>query len=113
MQAVLSAAAAGLPFDPKFYLATYPDVRQAYEAGKITDLKTHFVESGYFEGRFGVRPEFDEKFYTMQYPDVAAALSRGEARSALDHYIYAGSFEGRHATASAMEASRWWSEFLR
>jgi hypothetical protein len=112
MQAILSAAAASLRFDPEFYLGAYADVRQAYEAGEIKDVREHFIEVGYLEGRMGAPPEFDENFYTTQYPDVAAALTRGKAKSALDHYIYAGSFEGRHATAAAMEADKWWSAFL-
>jgi hypothetical protein len=113
MQAIVSAATASLRFDPDFYLTTYPDVRQAYECGKIKELRTHFTEAGYLEGRMGTRPEFDEKFYITQYPDVAAALARGDTRSALDHYIYAGSFEGRYATRAAMEANSSWSEFIR
>jgi hypothetical protein len=113
MQAILSVAAASLRFDPEFYLATYADVRQAYEGGNIKDLREHFIEVGYFEGRMGARPEFDENFYMTQYPDVAAAIARGEVRSAFDHYIQAGSFEGRHATELAIESNKWWSEHLR
>ena len=39
LRAIISAAVAELPFEPLFYQKTYPDVREAYEAGQITDLR--------------------------------------------------------------------------
>jgi hypothetical protein len=113
IKAVLCAAAASLPFDREFYLRTYPDIRGAFEVGKIKDLRIHFIEFGYLEGRMGAQPEFDEDFYKSLYPDIAAAIANGEVKSALDHYIYAGSFEGRHATLAAMETNKWWAEIFR
>ncbi len=113
IRAILCIAAASLPFDREFYLSTYPDIRKAYESGKIKDLTTHFIEFGYFEGRMGAQPEFDEGFYLATYPDVAAALEKGAVASALEHYISSGSFEGRHANALAMETNKRWSELLR
>lgn len=113
LKALLCAAASSLPFDEEFYLSTYPDIRKAHETGKIKDLRVHFVEFGYLEGRMGAPPEFDEDFYKTTYPDVAVAIAKGDVKSAFDHYVYAGAFEGRHASASAMEANRRWSELLR
>jgi hypothetical protein len=113
IKALLSAAAAALPFDPDFYRDTYADIRKAYEAGKIKNLQTHFTEIGYLEGRMGATPDFDEDFYKATYPDVAGAIAKGAVKSALDHYIHAGAFEGRHATASAMDSNKKWSELLR
>jgi hypothetical protein len=113
IKAILCAAAASLPFDPKFYLETYPDIRKAYEAGEIKDLRAHFIEFGYLEGRMSARPVFDEDFYKATYPDVAAALAKGEVKSALDHYISAGSFEGRNASPLTMEMNKWWSDMFR
>ena len=48
LRAIISVAIAEMPFEPEFYLDTYPDIRQAYESGQITDLKTHFIESRIF-----------------------------------------------------------------
>ncbi len=112
IRAILCAAASSLAFDQEFYLSTYPDIRKAYEAGKIVNLKTHFIEVGYLEGRMGALPDFDEDFYKTTYPDVAVAITKGEVRSALEHYIRAGAFEGRHANASAAETNKRWSELL-
>lgn len=113
LKAILCTAVAGLRFDPEFYLRAYPDIQSAYDSGKITDLRTHFIEFGYLEGRMGSEPEFDEEFYKATYPDVAAALAKGAIKSARDHYIYSGFFEGRYANASAAEMNKWWSELLR
>ena len=46
LKAILSIAASKIPFDPEFYLATYPDIREAHKSGRITDLVSHFVETG-------------------------------------------------------------------
>ena len=70
LRAILSAATAQLPFDEDFYLATYPDIKDAYSAGQIADLHEH-----YLEGRLGTMPEFDADFYMASYPDVAEALA--------------------------------------
>lgn len=113
LKAVLSAAAAALPFDEEFYLDTYQDVREAHEAGKIKDVHAHFVETGYFEGRMGSTPDFDEQFYRGAYPDVAAAITRGGVKSGLDHFIQSGAAEGRHPNAKTMEVNRRWAELLR
>jgi hypothetical protein len=113
LKAILSIAASQLPFDPEFYLATYPDIREAHKSGRITDLVSHFVETGYFEGRMGSMPAFDEQFYMKTYPDIATALSEGAIKSALDHYIQSGACEGRHASAFDMKVNDHWSELVR
>lgn len=113
IKATLFALASSLPFDPEFYLHSYPDIRSAFETGKIRDLKTHFCEIGYLEGRMGAAPEFDEDFYKATYPDIAAALEKGTLRSARDHYIYSGAFEGRNASEATMAADNRWLELLR
>jgi hypothetical protein len=62
LRAILLVAIAKLPFDGQFYLATYPDIKDAYYGGRISDLHEHFIEQGYLEGRLGTMPEFDERF---------------------------------------------------
>ncbi|MGH7043164.1 MAG: hypothetical protein ACREFY_13685 [Acetobacteraceae bacterium] len=85
LKAILTIASSKLPFDMEFYLSTYPDIRDAYNAGLVADVKAHFAEEGYFEGRLGAMPEIDEKFYRETYPDVADAIASGQVASAADH----------------------------
>ena len=113
LRAIISVAVSEMPFEPLFYQSTYPDIREAYEAGRITDLRTHFIETGYFEGRFGAEPAFDEQFYKTTYPDVVEALTAGKANSAFDHYLRAGAFEGRHANAVDQESAKQWMKLLQ
>lgn len=113
LRAIISVAIAEMPFEPEFYQNTYPDIRQAYEAGQITDLKTHFIESGYFEGRLGAEPAFDEQFYKSTYPDVVEALETGKTSSAFEHYVRAGAFEGRHANALNQESAKQWTKLFQ
>jgi hypothetical protein len=51
-----------LPSDPTvdedWYRKTYPDVDEAIRQGKQTDARTHFIKTGYREGR---KPGPDEK----------------------------------------------------
>ncbi len=37
--------------DAEWYLATYPDVQQAIDAGEVSDAAHHFEVFGYREGR--------------------------------------------------------------
>ena len=112
LRAILVAATSAMPFDEDFYSFTYPDLRDAHEAGHVADLRTHFVEEGYFEGRFGAKPDVDETFYRKTYPDVAAAVAKGDVKSGLDHYMRAGAFEGRFANPEDMETVKQWNALL-
>jgi len=112
LRKLLGVLVAALPFDEAFYTAAYPDLAKARDAGVIADLRTHFIEHGYFEGRLGTKPEVDANFYTKMYPDVARAIGNGEVKSALDHYIQAGAAEGRFASAADMQATRHWEQLL-
>ena len=109
LKAILVAATSAMPFDEDFYRLAYSDIRDAHESGDVADLRTHFIEQGYFEGRFGVKPEVDEQFYTETYPDVAVAITKGDVKSALNHYMRAGAYEGRFANAKDMETIKRWS----
>ena len=113
LRALLTAAIAKLPFDENFYLATYPDIMAAYQAGRISNLHEHFIEDGYFEGRLGTDPAVDDEFYRETYPDVAKALASGKVTSAFDHYVTAGCFEGRCANEADMERINPWLEVLK
>lgn len=110
LKELLTMAAANLPFDIDFYLSTYPDIRSAYEAGEISDPRSHFIQEGYVEGRFGSKPEVDPEYYMATYPDVRAILesNAGEVKSALDHYLRWGAFEGRCPNPDVeLDVKRW------
>lgn len=108
LRALLQSLAATLPFDATFYRTRYPDIDAAHRAGEITDLRRHFIETGYLEGRFGAPPEVDEAFYLAAYPDIAEAVRRGEVPSATEHYLRSGAAEGRVPTQAARdEVERW------
>jgi hypothetical protein len=86
LRALLEAAAVCLPFDTQFYLSHNPDIARAYKSGLIGDVHRHFIETGFFEDRFGVAPSVDEAFYIAQYKDIAPAVQRGDISCATEHY---------------------------
>src|SRR5260370_31570603 len=106
LHALVKTLIATLPFDEEFYAAIYPDLAAARDCGSIADLRTHFVDHGYWEGRLGAPPQIDDAFYRESYPDVAAPIDRGEFTSPLDHFIKAGAPAGRFAPAGALPRGR-------
>ncbi len=112
LRALLETLANQQPFDAKFYLEHNPDVEAAHKAGQITDLHKHYVESGFLEGRFGVRPTVDEVFYTAQYKDIAPAIRRGDIASATEHYMRAGAAEGRVPNEATRPSIERWAAVL-
>jgi lipopolysaccharide biosynthesis protein len=85
-----SAAQDRFPFDPDWYLKTYPDVAMS----GVSPME-HYLHQGKGEGRLGSKAEledifFDADLYLRTYPDVAAA-----GVDPLQHYIYQGRGEGR------------------
>ena len=112
LKELIRIMASTLPFDLDFYLSTYPDIREAYEAGEIADPRTHFVEQGYIEGRLGADPNVDEEFYKNTYPDVKAAIAAGELKSALEHYLRAGAFEARFPNSGSVANTKRWLALL-
>ncbi len=113
LRKLLMTLAASLPFDETFYLSNYPDLADAHGAGAIRDLRTHFVEVGFLEGRIASRPEVDEAYYTTTYPDVAQAILRGDVASGTEHYMRAGIAEGRVPNPALLEAIESWFSVLR
>jgi hypothetical protein len=113
LKELLTIAAANLPFDLEFYLSTYPDIRDAYEAGEISDPQSHFIQEGYIEGRFGSKPDVDQLYYMETYPDVKAILdSGGDVTSALDHYLRWGAFEGRFPNLQSESNMKRWMAMI-
>src|ERR1700676_2151530 len=63
LREIIMFSVSKLPFDEEFYLSSYEDIREAHRSGDVSDLRAHFIEEGYFEGRFGTKPSVDEDFY--------------------------------------------------
>jgi SAM-dependent methyltransferase len=61
IKAVLRQLVENAPFDEAFYLARYPDIRDAVAAGRTPSGKAQFVANGYFKNRISqpVFPLFD------------------------------------------------------
>lgn len=57
IKAVLRSLVENAPFDEDFYLARYPDIRNAVAAGQRKSGKAHFVDDGYFHNRIA-QPAF-------------------------------------------------------
>ena len=112
LKELLLLAASTLPFEQGFYLATYPDIREAYEAGRITDPRAHFIEKGYLEGRVGSIPNINEEYYKSTYPDVEVAIAAGALESALDHYVRFGALEGRSPNLESVANTKRWLAIL-
>ena len=89
----------GVSFDEKWYLARYPDVAEAVAAGVFSSGRHHFIEVGYFEGRFPSELEVDEKWYLATYPDIAEGIKKGKIKSARQHFNEFGYDEGRRPAA--------------
>lgn len=87
------------PVDEIWYRNEYPDVAQAIKKGVVRTAKQHFVESGYFEGRFPSEPQVDEKWYLSEHKDVAEAVREGKMESATQHFVSSGYLEGRLPSA--------------
>jgi len=113
LKTLLQAIAARAPFSEAFYKQTYPDVASAHAAGQIPDLHQHYVESGYFEGRFGAAPPVDEAFYTSNYKDVGQAVLSGDVASGVEHYLRSGAAEGRLPNAESRAEMESWMSVLR
>lgn len=113
LRGLLQALAASAPFSEEFYLEAYADIAEAHSVGKVPDLHQHFLESGFFEGRFGAAPEVDEAFYTSIYKDVGQAVLRGDIKSGAEHYLRTGAAEGRIPNPAMRGTVEGWMMLLR
>jgi hypothetical protein len=87
-----------MPVDPSSYRAAYPDVAEAIDNETLPSVTDHFVERGYFEGRFPFDVVVDEKWYVSRYGHVRIGLERGIAQSAQNHFVQVGYQEGCRPT---------------
>jgi hypothetical protein len=81
--------------DQDWYMATYPDARQAILAGAFGDALDHYLTIGLRDGRLPIEPHVDELWYRVRYPDVDRAIRDGTIKSAKQHYARWGYREGR------------------
>lgn len=113
LRMLLQALAEQAEFSSEFYLSNNPDIAEAHGRGEIEDLRAHFVELGFFEGRCGSAPPVDEAYYAATYADVAEAIRRGDVKSGAEHYARSGSAEGRVPNPMIKPAIDAWSVVLR
>ena len=114
LRLLLRMAASTLPFDGDWYCETNPDVRKAFEAGEIADLREDFLSTGFFEGRVGAPVVLNEAWYLAQFPDVRNAIASGRATSARDHYEMVGVAEWRAPPPEVIEdLHRWRSALIK
>ena len=113
LKTVLQAMIAGAPFNEAFYKQNYPDLAAAQDSGAIPDLHKHFIETGYFEGRFGSAPPVDEAYYTSTYKDVGQAVLKGDGTSGTEHYLRSGASEGRVPNEEIRSELEAWMVVLR
>jgi hypothetical protein len=98
---LLSHLRAGTPepvcsnaFDPTWYLARYPKVRDEIEAGHWICALHHYLANPEPE-RFDPSPRFSNSGYVKLHPDVASAIAEGGFRNGHDHFLRHGRSEGR------------------
>lgn len=87
---------AEVPVDEAWYLATYPDVKDAIASGAVRSAAHHYTRFGYFEHRMPRPIAVDEAWYLRAHPDVKDAIDKGVYSSGQQHYETAGLREGRH-----------------
>jgi hypothetical protein len=92
---LLEVLARSIPVDEQFYYSNYPDVYAEVTSGQLGGAAQHFVEHGFYEGRFPSDVAVDEKDYLARYPDVIEGIESGIVESATDHWIRYGRLEGR------------------
>jgi hypothetical protein len=87
-------------FDEKYYLAQYPWLKPAIDAGTIKSGREHSEKFGQASGLTKVSRYFDEATYLAGNPDIAALVRTANNPNApfatgLDHFIQFGYEEGR------------------
>ncbi|MEG3909134.1 calcium-binding protein [Microcoleus sp. w2-18bC1] len=87
-------------FDEPYYLAQYPWVKPAIDAGIIKSGREHFEKFGQASGLTKVSRYFDEETYLAQNLDIAPLLRtpnnpNAPFASGIDHFIQLGYEQGR------------------
>ncbi|MEG4963699.1 MULTISPECIES: calcium-binding protein [unclassified Microcoleus] len=94
-------------FDEQFYLASYPWVKPAIDAGVISSGREHFEKFGREGGLTKVSRYFDENAYLTGNPDLAPFVRtvnpNAPFATGLDHFIQFGYDEGQRRTQVSPE----------
>lgn len=94
-------------FDEQFYLASYPWVKPAIDAGVIKSGREHFEKFGREGGLTKVSRYFDENAYLAGNPDLAPFVRtvnpNAPFATGLDHFIQFGYDEGQRRTQVSPE----------
>ncbi|MEO9123871.1 MAG: calcium-binding protein [Microcoleus sp.] len=94
-------------FDEKYYLAQYPWVKPAIDAGVIKSGLEHFQKFGEAGGLTKVSRYFDEATYLAANPDIAPFVRtvnpNAPFATGLDHFIQFGYDEGQRRTQVSPE----------
>ncbi|MEG4004675.1 calcium-binding protein [Microcoleus sp. Pol11C1] len=94
-------------FDEQFYLASYPWVKPAIDAGVISSGREHFEKFGREGGLTKVSRYFDENAYLAGNPDLAPFVRtvnpNAPFATGLDHFIQFGYDEGQRRTQVSPE----------
>ncbi|MEG4811756.1 calcium-binding protein [Microcoleus sp. F8-D3] len=94
-------------FDEQFYLASYPWIKPAIDAGVIQSGREHFEKFGREGGLTKVSRYFDENAYLAGNPDLAPFVRtvnpNAPFATGLDHFIQFGYDEGQRRTQVSPE----------
>ncbi|MEP6490378.1 calcium-binding protein [Microcoleus vaginatus GB2-A3] len=94
-------------FDEQFYLASYPWIKPAIDAGVISSGREHFEKFGREGGLTNVSRYFDENAYLAGNPDLAPFVRtvnpNAPFATGLDHFIQFGYDEGQRRTQVSPE----------
>ncbi|MEG4630233.1 calcium-binding protein [Microcoleus sp. AR_TQ3_B6] len=96
-------------FDEQYYLASYPWIKPAIDAGVIKSGREHFEKFGREAGLTKVSRYFDENAYltvnTDLRPFIRTFNPNGPFATGLDHFIQFGYDEGQRRSAVSPEYS--------
>jgi hypothetical protein len=81
--------------DEEWYLKRYPDIADAIEQGLVPSARAHFINDGFFEGRWPFPMQVDERYYLLQNAGVADFVRKGLLESGQQHFDENGYVEGR------------------
>jgi len=98
-------------FDETTYLQDNADVAQAVRDGKVESGWSHYLSTGYYEGRKPGNYFVDPKFYRRTYLDVALAERKG-LTTASAHYNAVGRAEQRDPCEAHAVMARLWRQSL-
>lgn len=81
--------------DNDWYVAHYPDVKEAIDLESVPGAREHYCRFGYYEHRLPYEIKVDEAWYTETYKDIGGAIARQDFASGQDHFESVGYREGR------------------